>query len=210
MIQRIAPINITFKSYRQRFTDAEFQEQMKNSADWIRQNSENPSKRKINNLDKRVKKNYRFFEKYRTIIKKNNLDSHVELSIKDRELVGNVSYVNATPVEIRTEMPDNIKAFFKKIINTATAQKEEDNLKLKLSKLNEKERYLEACQRKRFKELSPTENKNPNPLLLYFDSYYSKLSEKLIEVTKEKDEIFIRLEKLKRHLTNKQFKLKLK
>lgn len=56
MIQRIAPINITFKSYRQRFTDAEFQEQMKNSAGWIRQNSETQTKEKSTILIKGLRK----------------------------------------------------------------------------------------------------------------------------------------------------------
>ena len=179
MISPISTTNIVFKSYRQKFTDEEFRQRLDESVAWAKDNINNIKYLKTKKLmDKKLEKDaqngIKLLEKHKKIFKEHNFESHIELSISGNDLIGKVSYFNSKPFEIRTQMPGSFKSFFKEIVLGAKAQKEEDLLNQEFWSKTEELNYQEALLRKRIKELSPSPEKTPNPILLLFDSMYLK------------------------------------
>ena len=215
MISRISTTDIGFKSYRQRFTNEEFQQRVDESLVWAKENVDNSkyfkTKKMMNKkLESNAKGALKTLESYKQIFKKSDFESHVDLSLRGRELVGKVTHLTSTPVEVRTELPCSINDFFVKILNTASAQTKEEILNKEMYDVTEKIKYYEAKQRVRYKELILSGKKEPNPFAVYIDFVYSSISEKLIKLTNKKAGIKLRLEDLKPKLQNKFFKLKVK
>lgn len=214
MINKISTTNQAFKGYKQNFSDEEFKKSLHSSLSWAKENIDHTKyfttkKRMGKKLDKNALGGTNLLETYRNIFKKADIEPVVELSLDKRELVGKVNYYHSKPIEIRTEMPMNFNNFFKRLLVATKAKMQEENIKTKLWHLQEEEKYLEALQNRRFKELTP-ENQTPNPIIIGFDSKYTNLVEKLLKLTVKKNELLESLNKLKPKLENKQFKLKIK
>lgn len=203
----------SFQGYRQRFSDEEFQKALYNSVSWAKENTNFskyllPQKHIEKRLENNAKKGLKILNKFRTLLKKPEIEPIVEMSIKEHELLGKVIYYNSEPIEIKTQLPNNLKSFFKKICTVAKAKMEEDVLKEELWKILEKEKYIEACQKKRFKEFTNNGKNEPNPLLFYYDITYSELSKKLANIANEKNTYLEKLKTVKTKLKNHTFKLK--
>ena len=149
-------------------------------------------------------------EKYRQIFKTHDMEPILELSIKDNELIGNISYYNVRPVEVRTMMPRNIKSFFKKLVEIAKAQMEADKLERQIWNIVQNEKYTKGLQKVRQKELLQESQDLSRTIVLLFDAKYAILTDKLIELDKEKREVMELLTSLKKKLTNIEFKFKIK
>ena len=215
MIGPISTTNVVFKSYRQHFTDEVFQEKLAESVVCAKENVDNLAYFRPKFLmDKKIEKegNLAFpkLEEYRQEFKKSDFLPHVDLFIYNKELVGRVSYLNSKPVEITTEMPCTIDKFFREIKKCAQAQIKQEELNQLFWENNEAINYAEAQQRQRYKELSPALDKPAGPLLLYFDKIYSDLSDKILKLYKEKEEIYSKLAEIKLKLCDKNFSIKKK
>ena len=215
MISRISSANINFTSYRQRFTNEEFQQRVDESLVWAKENVDNSkyfkTKKQMNKkLENNAKGALNTLASYKQVFKKSDFEPHVELSLKEKELVGKVTHLNSTPIEVRTELPCNLKEFFESINKGAKAQVKEDILNQKLWEIVEKINYLEASINKRYKELTPQGEKEPNPFALFIDSVYNGFIERMTKLVKTRDNILFNLNELKPKLKSQQFKLKVK
>lgn len=215
MINRISTTGINFTGYRQRFTNEEFRQCVDKSLIWAKENIDNSkyfkTKKQMNKkLESNAKGAFNTLESYKQVFKKSDFMPQVELSLQERELVGKVTHLNSTPIEVRTELPCNLKKFFERITTGAKAQVTEERLSQEWWSVAEKIKYFEAKQNKRYKELIPEGKKEPIPFVIVIDSLYSSISEKLIKLISQKNEIELSLEKIKPKLQNKSFKLKVK
>ena len=212
----INPIStISFKSYRQKFTNEEFQQRVDESLVWAKENVDNSkyfkTKKQMNKkLEGNAKGAIKTLESYKQVFKKSSFEPHVELSLQERELVGKVTHLNSTPVEVRTELPCNIKDFFERISTSAKAQVKEESAKLHLWSLIDRINMQEAAQKKRMKELTINGEKEPRATVLMFDSLLASIIDKMIRLVKEKESVELFLENLQPKLQNKSFKLKIK
>ena len=215
MINKVSNINLNFKSYRQKFSDEEFQSSIQEASNWAIENVDNlkylktktQMKKKIEN---EAQRGIDLLKKYKSKFKDSEFQSHVELSLEEKQLVGKVTYPNSTPVEIKTQLPLNIKHFFSKIMKTSKYQLVEDELNQQFWKIKEEEKFLEAQKRKRYNELTQNEKANINPLILAFDAIITSLNEKLYKIVMEKNEVIEKLDNIRPKLKNYQYKLKLK
>ena len=215
MISRISSTNINFTSYRQRFTNDEFQQRVDESLVWAKENINHSKYFKTRKgMNKKLESNAKgalnTLESYKQVFKKSDFEPHVELTLEEKELVGKVTHLNSTPIEVRTELPCNLKEFFERITTGAKAQVKEEKLTQELWKIVEKIKYLEACQNKRYKELIPQGEKEPNPFALFIDSVYNGFTEKMTSLVKTRDNLVFSLNELKPKLKSQQFRLKLK
>ncbi len=215
MISRISSTNINFTSYRQRFTNEEFQKRVDESLAWAKENVDNSkyfkTKKQMNKkLESNAKGALNTLEAYKQVFKKSDFEPHVELSLQEKELVGKVTHLNSTPIEVRTELPCKLKDFFTRINTGAKAQVKEEKLSQELWEIINKINYIEACQNKRYKELIPSGEKEPNPFALLIDSVYNGFTERLIRLVQKRDNLELALENLKPKLKSQQFKLKIK
>lgn len=215
MLSRITTTEPAFKAYRQTFTDEEFRQRVDESLVWAKENADSskyfrPKKLLDMKLEKDAHSALPTLEKYRASFKKSSFEPFVTLSLQDEKLVGKVVYLNSTPVEVTTQLPCNIKAFFKRLKMSGVSQMQEDELSQKYWDLNEKLKYTEAAQRARFKKLTSNNDESVYPIILAFDNYYGILSEKIIKLTQEINEVCANLSTVKSKLKNYQFKIKTK
>ena len=213
MINRVS--NISFTGYRQHFTDEEFKRSLEDSTEWAKGNIDNkryllPKTLMDKKLEREAQIAPKTLEKYRQIFKTLDMEPILELSIKDNELIGNISYYNVRPVEVRTMMPRNIKSFFKKLVEIAKAQMEADKLERQIWNIVQNEKYTKGLQKVRQKELLQESQDLSRTIVLLFDAKYAILTDKLIELDKEKREVMELLTSLKKKLTNMEFKFKIK
>lgn len=215
MLSRITSTDINFTSYRQRFTNEEFQQRVDESLAWAKENVDNSkyfkTKKQMNKkLESNAKGALNTLDNYKQIFKKSDFEPHVELSLQEKELVGKVSHLSSTPIEVRTELPCNLKEFFERITTNAKAQVKEYKLSQEWWNITEKIKYYEAKQNKRYKELIPEGAREPNPFALLIDTTYNSFTEHLIKLIKNRNQLELALEELKPKLKSQQFKLKLK
>lgn len=213
MINRVS--NISFTGYRQNFTDEEFKRSLENSTAWAKDNIDTrryllPKKLMDMQLEREAKKAPSILEQIRTAFKAQEMEPMLELSIKENELVGNISYYNVHPVEVRTQMPRNLKSFFKKLLEIAKTQMEVDKLERQIWNIVQNEKYTKGLQNVRYKELMQEDQKLSRTIVLLFDPKYSILTDKLLELEKEKHEIMELLTPLKKKLADIHFKFKIK
>lgn len=213
MINRVS--NISFTGYRQNFTDEEFKRSLEDSTAWAKDNIDNrryllPKKLMDMQLEREAKKAPSILEQIRTTFKAHEMEPILELSIKENELVGNISYYNVRPVEVRTQMPRNLKSFFKKLLEIAKTQIEVDKLERQIWNIVQNEKYTKGLQNVRYKELMQEDQKLSRTIVLLFDPKYSILTDKLLELEKEKHEIMELLTPLKKKLADIHFKFKIK
>lgn len=213
MINRVS--NISFTGYRQTFTDEEFKRSLENSTAWAKDNIDNrryllPKYLMDKKLEREAKKAPSILEQIRANFKAPEMEPMLELSIKENELVGNISYYNVRPVEVRTQMPRNIKSFFKKLLEIAKTQIEVDKLERQIWNIVQNEKYTKGLQNVRYKELMQEDQKLSRTIVLLFDPKYSILTDKLLELEKEKHEIMELLTPLKKKLADIHFKFKIK
>lgn len=214
MISKISSTAPVFTGYKQKFTDEEFRKQLQVSLDWAKENVDHvkyfKTKKKMNkHLEKNAKAGINLLDTYKNIFKNPEIEPIIELSLEDKELVGRVSYYHTKPIEVRTQMPKNFKDFFESLLTIAKARMKEENLKTQLWHIGEEEKYLEALQNRRYKELYP-DNTTPNPLIIAFDSSYTRITEKLLAIIPKKNAIIEALEKVRSSLKGREFKLKVK
>ena len=215
MLSRITTTGPAFKAYRQTFTDEEFCQRVDESLAWAKENADSskyfrPKKLLNKKFEKDAKGAFHTLEKFRQEFKKSSFEPFVTLSLEDKNLVGKIMYLNSTPVEVTTQLPCNIKAFFKRLKMSGVSQMQEDELNQKYWDLNEKLKYAEATQRARFKKLTSNTDEGAHPIILAFDNYYGILSEKIIKLTQEMNEVCANLSTVKSKLKNYQFKIKTK
>ena len=213
MINKVS--NITFTGYKQNFTDEEFKHSIEDSTTWAKDNINNqryllPKKLMDMQLEREAKKAPSILEQIRTSFKAQEMEPMLELSIKENELVGNISYYNVRPVEVRTQMPRNLKSFFKKLLEIAKTQMEVDKLERQIWNIVQNEKYTKGLQNVRYKELMQEDQKLSRTIVLLFDPKYSILTDKLLELEKEKHEIMELLTPLKKKLADIHFKFKIK
>lgn len=213
MINKVS--NITFTGYKQNFTDEEFKHSIEDSTTWAKDNINNqryllPKKLMDMQLEREAKRASSILEQIRTTFKAHEMEPMLELSIKENELIGNISYYNVRPVEVRTQMPRNLKSFFKKLIEIAKTQIEVDKLERQIWNIVQNEKYTKGLQNVRYKELMQEDQKLSRTIVLLFDPKYSLLTDKLLELEKEKHEIMELLPPLKKKLADVQFKFKIK
>lgn len=213
MINRVS--NISFTGYRQTFTDEEFRRSLEDSTEWTKGNIDNrryllPKTLMDKKLEREAKKAPSILEQIRATFKAHEMEPMLELSIKENELVGNLSYYNVRPVEVRTQMPRNLKSFFKKLLEIAKTQIEVDKLERQIWNIVQNEKYTKGLQSVRYKELMQEEHELSRTIVLLFDPKYSILTDKLLELEKEKHEVMELLRPLKKRLTDIQFKIKIK
>lgn len=213
MINKVS--NITFTGYRQHFTDEEFKSSLDSSVAWAKNNIHNrryflPKKLMDMKLEREAQSAPKILEKYKTLFKAHEMEPMLELSIKGNELIGNLSYYNVKPIEIRTMMPRNIKNFFKKLLEIAKTQIEVDKLERQIWNIVQNEKYTKGLQNVRYKELMQEEQELSRTIVLLFDPKYSILTDKLLELEKEKHEVMELLRPLQKKLTDIQFKFKIK
>lgn len=213
MINKVS--NITFTGYKQNFTDEEFKHSIEDSTTWAKDNINNqryllPKKLMGMQLEREAKRASSILEQIRTTFKAHEMEPILELSIKENELIGNISYYNVRPVEVRTQMPRNLKSFFKKLIEIAKTQIEVDKLERQIWNIVQNEKYTKGLQNVRYKELMQEDQKLSRTIVLLFDPKYSLLTDKLLELEKEKHEIMELLPPLKKKLADVQFKFKIK
>lgn len=214
MINKISSTNPVFTGYKQNFTDEEFKNSLQASLSWAKENVDHTkyfsTKKKMGKrLDRNAKAAINLLEIYKNIFKNPEMEPIIELSIEDKDLVGKVKYYHSNPIEARTQMPANFKDFFENLLTIAKAKMQEENLKTQLWHIREEEKYLEALQNRRYKELYP-DNTTPNPLIIAFDSRYTSITEKLLAIIPKKNAIIGALEKVQSKLKGKEFKLKVK
>lgn len=214
MINKISSTTPVFTGYKQKFTDEEFKKQLQVALIWAKDNVDHAKylktkKRMDKHLEKNAKGGINLLETYKSVFKKPEIEPIIELSLEDKDLVGKVKYYHSEPIEVRTQMPKNFKDFFESLLTIAKAKMKEEEIKSQLWHIREEERYIEALQNKRFKELAP-ENTTPNPIIISFDSKYTSLTEKLIKIVAQKNELTEALNKIKTRLVGKQYKLKIK
>lgn len=213
MINKVS--NITFTGYKQNFTDEEFKHSIEDSTTWAKDNINNqryllPKKLMDMQLEREAKRASSILEQIRTTFKAHEMEPMLELSIKENELIGNISYYNVRPVEVRTQMPRNLKSFFKKLLEIAKTQIEVDKLERQIWNIVQNEKYTKGLQNVRYKELMQEDQKLSRTIVLLFDPKYSLLTDKLLELEKEKHEIMELLPPLKKKLADVQFKFKIK
>lgn len=213
MINRVS--NITFTGYKQNFTDEEFKRSLEDSTAWAKDNIDTrryllPKKLMDMQLEREAKKAPSILEQIRTSFKAQEMEPILELSIKENELIGNISYYNVRPVEVRTQMPRNLKSFFKKLLEIAKTQIEVDKLERQIWNIVQNEKYTKGLQNVRYKELMQEDQKLSRTIVLLFDPKYSILTDKLLELEKEKHEIMELLTPLKKKLADIHFKFKIK
>ena len=213
MINRVS--NISFTGYRQHFTDEEFKRSLEDSTEWAKGNIDNkryllPKTLMDRKLEREAKKAPSILEQIRATFKAHKMEPILELSIKDNELIGNISYYNVKPVEVRTMMPRNIKSFFKNLVEIAKAQMEADKLERQIWNIVQNEKYTKGLQKVRQKELLQESQDLSRTIVLLFDAKYAILTDKLIELDKEKREVMELLTPLKKKLANMEFKFKIK
>lgn len=213
MINRVS--NITFTGYKQNFTDEEFKRSLEDSTAWAKDNIDTrryllPKKLMDMQLEREAKKAPSILEQIRTSFKAQEMEPILELSIKENELIGNISYYNVRPVEVRTQMPRNLKSFFKKLLEIAKTQIEVDKLERQIWNIVQNEKYTKGLQNVRYKELMQEDQKLSRTIVLLFDPKYSILTDKLLELEKEKLEIMELLTPLKKKLADIHFKFKIK
>ena len=148
--------------------------------------------------------------KLREIFSAHDMEPMLELSIKENELVGNLSFYNVKPVEVRTMMPRNLKSFFKKLLEIANTQIEVDKLERQIWNIVQNEKYTKSLQSARYKELMKEDQELPRSIVLLFDPKYAILTDKLIELDKEKRNVMELLTPLKKKLANIDFKFKIR
>ncbi|MBO5447678.1 hypothetical protein J6A34_09260 [bacterium] len=213
MINKVS--NITFTGYKQNFTDEEFKHSIEDSTTWAKDNINNqryllPKKLMDMQLEREAKRASSILEQIRTTFKAHEMEPMLELSIKENELIGNISYYNVRPVEVRTQMPRNLKSFFKKLIEIAKTQIEVDKLERQIWNIVQNEKYTKGLQNVRYKELMQEDQKLSRTIVLLFDPKYSLLTDKLLELEKEKHAVMELLKPLKKKLADVQFKFKIK
>lgn len=213
MINKVS--NITFTGYKQNFTDEEFKRSIEDSTTWAKDNINNqryllPKKLMDMQLEREAKRASSILEQIRTTFKAHEMEPILELSIKENELIGNISYYNVRPVEVRTQMPRNLKSFFKKLLEIAKTQIEVDKLERQIWNIVQNEKYTKGLQNVRYKELMQEEQKLSRTIVLLFDPKYSLLTDKLLELEKEKHAVMELLKPLKKKLADVQFKFKIK
>ena len=213
MINKVS--NITFTGYKQNFTDEEFKHSIEDSTTWAKDNINNqryllPKKLMDMQLEREAKRAPSILEQIRTTFKAHEMEPMLELSIKENELIGNISYYNVRPVEVRTQMPRNLKSFFKKLIEIAKTQIEVDKLERQIWNIVQNEKYTKGLQNVRYKELMQEDQKLSRTIVLLFDPKYSLLTDKLLELEKEKHAVMELLKPLKKKLADVQFKFKIK
>lgn len=213
MINKVS--NITFTGYRQNFTDEEFQREITKSTQWAKDNIDNrryllPRTLMDMQLEREAKNAPKTLSKLREIFSAHDMEPMLELSIKENELVGNISFYNVKPVEVRTMMPRNLKSFFKKLLEIANTQIEVDKLERQIWNIVQNEKYTKALQSARYKELMKEDQELPRSIVLLFDPKYAILTDKLIELDKEKRNVMELLTPLKKKLANIDFKFKIR
>ena len=95
MINKVS--NITFTGYRQNFTDEEFQREITKSTQWAKDNIDNrryllPRTLMDMQLEREAKNAPKTLSKLREIFSAHDMEPMLELSIKENELVGNISF----------------------------------------------------------------------------------------------------------------------
>ena len=213
MINKVS--NITFTGYRQNFTDEEFQREITKSTQWAKDNIDNrryllPRTLMDMQLEREAKNAPKTLSKLREIFSAHDMEPMLELSIKENELVGNISFYNVKPVEVRTMMPRNLKSFFKKLLEIAKTQIEVDKLERQIWNIVQNEKYTKSLQSARYKELMKEDQELPRSIVLLFDPKYAILTDKLIELDKEKRSVMELLTPLKKKLANIDFKFKIR
>lgn len=213
MINKVS--NITFTGYRQNFTDEEFQREITKSTQWAKDNIDNrryllPRTLMDMQLEREAKNAPKTLSKLREIFSAHDMEPMLELSIKENELVGNISFYNVKPVEVRTMMPRNLKSFFKKLLEIANTQIEVDKLERQIWNIVQNEKYTKSLQSARYKELMKEDQELPRSIVLLFDPKYAILTDKLIELDKEKRNVMELLTPLKKKLANIDFKFKIR
>lgn len=213
MINKVS--NITFTGYRQNFTDEEFQREITKSTQWAKDNIDNrryllPRTLMDMQLEREAKNAPKTLSKLREIFSAHDMEPMLELSIKENELVGNLSFYNVKPVEVRTMMPRNLKSFFKKLLEIANTQIEVDKLERQIWNIVQNEKYTKSLQSARYKELMKEDQELPRSIVLLFDPKYAILTDKLIELDKEKRNVMELLTPLKKKLANIDFKFKIR
>lgn len=213
MINKVS--NITFTGYRQNFTDEEFQREITKSTQWAKDNIDNrryllPRTLMDMQLEREAKNAPKTLSKLREIFSAHDMEPMLELSIKENELVGNISFYNVKPVEVRTMMPRNLKSFFKKLLEIANTQIEVDKLERQIWNIVQNEKYTKSLQSVRYKELMKEDQELPRSIVLLFDPKYAILTDKLIELDKEKRNVMELLTPLKKKLANIDFKFKIR
>ena len=213
MINKVS--NITFTGYRQNFTDEEFQREITKSTQWAKDNIDNrryllPRRLMDMQLEREAKNAPKTLSKLREIFSAHDMEPMLELSIKENELVGNISFYNVKPVEVRTMMPRNLKSFFKKLLEIANTQIEVDKLERQIWNIVQNEKYIKSLQNVRYKEVMKEGQELPRSIVLLFSPKYAILTDRLIELDKEKRNVMELLTQLKKKLANIDFKFKIR
>ena len=180
-----------FEGYKQNFQNENFKRSLKEALSSVYTNS-----RKIN---KRVETELANLKTYKEVFKNSEFEPLVELSLNESEINGKITHYSSTPVEIKAPLNKRLKPFFKKICNISNLQVKEDILKQDIWKLYQDEKYTESLLNNRFQEITKGQ-KSSNPFILFYDSVYANLTEKLLKITIAKNEKNSELEKIQKKL----------